>query len=46
MQLFNYLTLGVVDLTHIISLGAKPNLKFVVVKVSCSGADTPGKVDL
>ena len=49
MQVFNYLTLGVADLAHIISLGAKPNLKFVggngfVEKVPCSGADTTWKI--
>ena len=48
MQLFYYLTLGVADLTHVISLGAEPNLKVVggkgfVVKFSCSGADTTFK---
>ena len=48
MQLFFYLTLGVADLTHVISLGAEPNLKDVggkgfVVKFSCSGADTTCK---
>ena len=48
MQLFYYLTLGVADFTHVISLGAEPNLKVVggngfEVKDSCNGADTTCK---